>query len=169
MKKTIKTVLIIFAGLLFFSCSSAPKNISYKRRVRTPVRTVKQNVRKPQTRELHKKEPEETENIYEKMVKAINKQCPVSISNTLRLDAAEYSKRHNEVRYIYTILNIEKAQFSPAELGAAKNASRLQVKEKLKNDTSLTQYRKDKIIMSCVYLDRNREQVFKISVNPSEY
>ena len=106
---------------------------------------------------------------YKSMAEALNKQCPTKIGDDIQLDAVEYIENIHTLQYVYSFTKRVKENNTPEEWNMIEAGTREALITEFKSQTYVEQFRKDKLNMSFVYKDKNKEALFTVVLNSGEY
>ena len=106
---------------------------------------------------------------YKTMAEALNKQCPTKIDENIQLDAVEYIESSHTLQYVYSFTEMVKENNTPEVWNIIEAATRDALITEFKSKTDIEQFRKDKLNMSFVYKDKNKEALFTVVLNSGEY
>lgn len=106
---------------------------------------------------------------YKSMAEALNKQCPTKIGDDIQLDAVEYIENTHTLQYVYSFTEMVKENNTPEVWNIIEAATREALITEFKSQTNIEQFRKDKLNMSFVYKDKDKELLFTIVLNSGEY
>lgn len=106
---------------------------------------------------------------YKSMAEALNKQCPTKIDENIQLDAVEYIESSHTLQYVYSFTEMVKENNTPEVWNIIEAATREALITEFKSQTNIEQFRKDKLNMSFVYKDKDKELLFTIVLNSGEY
>ena len=106
---------------------------------------------------------------YKTMAEALNKQCPTKIDENIQLDVVEYIESSHTLQYVYSFTEMIKENNTPEVWNIIEAATREALITEFKSQTDIEQFRKDKLNMSFVYNDKNKEHLFTVELNSGEY
>jgi len=106
---------------------------------------------------------------YKTMAEALNKQCPTKIDENIQLDEVEYTESSHTLQYVYSFTKRVKENNTPEEWNMIEAGTREAIIMEFKSQTYVEQFRKDKLNMSFVYNDKNKEHLFTVELNSGEY
>ena len=106
---------------------------------------------------------------YKTMAEALNKQCPTKIDENIQLDAVEYIENTHTLQYVYSFTKRVKENNTPEEWNMIEAGTREAIIMEFKSQTYVEQFRNDKLNMSFVYKDKNKEALFTVVLNSGEY
>ena len=106
---------------------------------------------------------------YKSMAEALNKQCPTKIGDDIQLDEVEYIENIHTLQYVYSFTEMVKENNTPEVWNIIEAATREALITEFKSQTNIEQFRKDKLNMSFVYKDKDKELLFTIVLNSGEY
>ena len=106
---------------------------------------------------------------YKTMAEALNKQCPTKIDENIQLDEVEYTESSHTLHYVYSFTKRVKENNTPEECNMIEAGTREAIIMEFKSQTYVEQFRKDKLNMSFVYNDKNKEHLFTVELNSGEY
>ena len=106
---------------------------------------------------------------YKTMAEALNKQCPTKIDENIQLDEVEYTESSHTLQYVYSFTKRVKENNTPEEWNMIEAGTREAIIMEFKSQTYVEQFRKDKLNMSFVYNDKNKEHLFTVVLNSGEY
>ena len=106
---------------------------------------------------------------YKTMAEALNKQCSTKIDENIQLDAVEYIESSHTLQYVYSFTEMVKENNTPEVWNIIEAATREALITEFKSQTDIEQFRKDKLNMSFVYKDKNKEALFTVVLNSGEY
>ena len=106
---------------------------------------------------------------YKTMAEALNKQCPTKIDDDIQIDAVEYTESSHTLQYVYSFTKRVKENNTPEEWNMIAAGTREAIITEFKSQTYVEQFRKDKLNMSFVYNDKNKEHLFTFMLNSGEY
>ena len=106
---------------------------------------------------------------YKTMAEALNKQCPTKIDDDIQIDAVEYTESSHTLQYVYSFTKRVKENNTPEEWNMIAAGTREAIITEFKSQTYVEQFRKDKLNMSFVYNDKNKEHLFTVELNSGEY
>ena len=106
---------------------------------------------------------------YKTIADALNKQCPTKIDENIQLDAVEYIESSHTLQYVYSFTEMVKENNTPEVWNIIEAATRDALITEFKSKTDIEQFRKDKLNMSFVYKDKNKEALFTVVLNSGEY
>ena len=106
---------------------------------------------------------------YKTMAEALNKQCPTKIDENIQLDAVEYTESSHTLQHVYSFTERVKENNTPEEWNMIEASTREALITEFKSQTYVEQFRKDKLNMSFVYNDKNKEHLFTVELNSVEY
>jgi hypothetical protein len=94
-----------------------------------------------------------------------NKECPVMITNDIRMDSVN-ALPNNIVRYNISLIHIEKEII---DIAALKMALEKDIIDKTKGNPNLKAFRDNKYTLVYDYKDSNQKELFKITLTPEMY
>ena len=100
-----------------------------------------------------------------KIAEGINKQCPMLIDETTRLDNV-MALPGKTFQYNYTLLAIDAETADPESM---KNFITPRIINNIKTNPDLAPQRENKVIMSYLYKDKGGTALFKVMVTPEMY
>ena len=106
---------------------------------------------------------------YKTMAEALNEQCPTKIEDDIQIDAVKYTESSHTLQYVYSFTKRVKENNTPEEWNMIAAGTREALITEFKSQTYVEQFRKDKLNMSFVYNDKNKELLFTIVLNSGEY
>ena len=106
---------------------------------------------------------------YKTMAEALNKQCPTKIEDDIQIDAVKYTESSHTLQYVYSFTERVKGNNTPEEWNMIEAGTREALITEFKSQTYVEQFRKDKLNMSFVYNDKNKEHLFTVELNSGEY
>ena len=106
---------------------------------------------------------------YKTMAEALNKQCPTKIEDDIQIDAVKYTESSHTLQYVYSFTERVKGNNTPEEWNMIAAGTREALITEFKSQTYVEQFRKDKLNMSFVYNDKNKEHLFTVELNSGEY
>ena len=106
---------------------------------------------------------------YKTMAEALNKQCPTKIEDDIQIDAVKYTESSHTLQYVYSFTKRVKENNTPEEWNMIAAGTREALITEFKSQTYVEQFRKDKLNMSFVYNDKNKEHLFTVELNSGEY
>ena len=106
---------------------------------------------------------------YKTMAEALNKQCPTKIEDDIQIDAVKYTESSHTLQYVYSFTKRVKGNNTPEEWNMIEAGTREALITEFKSQTYVEQFRKDKLNMSFVYKDKDKEHLFTIVLNSGEY
>ena len=106
---------------------------------------------------------------YKAIADALNKQCPTKIDENIQLDAVEYIESPHTLQHVYSFTEMVKENNTPEVWNIIEAATREALITEFKSQTNIEQFRKDKLNMSFVYKDKDKEHLFPIVLNSGEY
>ena len=106
---------------------------------------------------------------YKTMAEALNKQCPTKIDENIQLDEVEYTESSHTLHYVYSFTEMVKENNTPEVWNIIEAATREALITEFKSQTYVEQFRNDKLNMSFVYNDKNKEHLFTVELNSGEY
>ena len=106
---------------------------------------------------------------YKTMAEALNKQCPTKIEDDIQIDAVKYTESSHTLQYVYSFTERVKGNNTPEEWNMIEAGTREALITEFKSQTYVEQFRNDKLNMSFVYNDKNKEHLFTVELNSGEY
>lgn len=123
-----------FALILFVNCSSSVKNDTVKVHVKLLTE-----------------------------VDAINKQCPINLTSSIRLDSCVLLENNDMINY-YTWID----STTTYSIGGLKTLE-IDAKRQMKTDPSMYQLRSYGITFQYKYFDLNKKNIYSFNIFPSDY
>lgn len=109
--------------------------------------------------------PPSYDKIMMQVASELNKNCPIMIDESTRLDNA-ISLPNNKFMYNYTLVNLTKDEFS---LEYFKENVQPRITRTVATNPQMEIYRKHKTTLVYSYKDKNGDFVYEFSVTPEEY
>ncbi|AIN92710.1 hypothetical protein [Treponema putidum] len=106
---------------------------------------------------------------YKIIADSLNKQCPTKIDDNIQLDEVNYVEDSHTLQYIYSFTAMLKSDNTEDVWKLIESATKEALTTEFKSQTSVEQFRKDKLNMEFVYNDKNKESLFTIVLTPGEY
>jgi hypothetical protein len=101
----------------------------------------------------------------QKIAQGINKQCPMMIDQTTRLDNV-MALPNTTFQYNYTLLNVEAGA---ADTESMKQYITPRIINNIKSNPDLAPQRQHKVTMSYLYKDKGGTSLFRVVVTPDMY
>lgn len=153
--KTVNRILLLSAATLwlvcFSSCSTTGNTAKAKETPHASVKKARTNA-----------------GLYHSLAKAVTDQCPIKINETVDLIAFAYNEDQNELVYTYQLPG-NAAEMDERQIAIAQQTVANMVKEELKGNSSIAQFRSDALILTFAYKDKNGKELFTIHLKPGEY